>query len=511
MCRRSIRRSVVDPPRSGRSVGHAALLAVALIALGPALLGCSAELDSGVASAGGPADPADDKLGTVSDPLVVCAAGETVKGIDVSYYQGNVNWQKVKAAGRLFAFARVNHGDFIDPEFKDNWARMKANGIIRGAYQYFDPHMGALAQAQILIDRVGTLGPGDLPAVLDVEEAGGVSPSKMTDKISKWTNAVQAATGKKPIIYTAKYFWQAKVGSGKFDDHPLWTAHWDTKCPDLPNSWNDWVFWQHSDSGKVDGIGGRVDLNRFNGSRAELEAFAGKVYEAEALSLPSPIVMEAGQRLDVTIALHNAGTKSWNDSTALGTTQPRDRASVFADGSWLDEARVTRVDDKVAPGEDHSFVITLHAPTEPGVYVEHFNLVHDDRGWFSDEPQQGPPDDAIALTIEVQALADDGAVDPEPEPGEVDPVAPSTPPVAHADAEAGCSYSATSPATGSPFAALVVILVLGGALTRRRHSVVGALAGAPAAASDAPASPPAGSSAAPSAAVAEPSFLPRAQ
>ena len=85
---------------------------------------------------------------------------------------------------------------------------------------------------------------------------------------------MKAGTGKAPIIYTGKYFWQDNVKSTAFGTSPLWIAAYGPTCPNLPVPWSIWRFFQYSDKGHVAGISGNVDVDRFNGSLAELEAFA---------------------------------------------------------------------------------------------------------------------------------------------------------------------------------------------------------------------------------------------
>jgi GH25 family lysozyme M1 (1,4-beta-N-acetylmuramidase) len=211
-----------------------------------------------------------------SDVVRTCADGPTVKGIDVSYYQGVVDWNRVKAAGIDFAFIRVSDGEvFKDPKFTNNWSGARSAGVIRGAYQFFRPNQNIAAQARIMIDAIGEHQPGDLPPVLDVEATGGVSAKNLATKIGQWVDQVEAEVGVKPIIYTGKYFWRDQVGgSTAFEDHPLWIAHFTALCPSIPAPWSRWTFHQHSEKGKVAGITGNVDLDNFNGTLAELQAFA---------------------------------------------------------------------------------------------------------------------------------------------------------------------------------------------------------------------------------------------
>src|SRR5205807_1649707 len=97
------------------------------------------------------------------DALTVCAAGLTVKGIDVSDWQGTINWDAATATGIGYAIARINDGNHTDSQFTRNWAQIKSHGLVRGAYQFFEPSMDAASQADIVVNAVGLLGPGDLP------------------------------------------------------------------------------------------------------------------------------------------------------------------------------------------------------------------------------------------------------------------------------------------------------------------------------------------------------------
>jgi GH25 family lysozyme M1 (1,4-beta-N-acetylmuramidase) len=206
----------------------------------------------------------------------VCASGATTLGIDVSYYQGAINWTAVKNAGVKFAFIRLSDGDvFQDPKFAANWNGAKQAGIVRGAYQFFRPNQSVTAQADKMIAAIGTYQPGDLPPVIDVEATGGLGPSAVASRVRTWVDRVKGALGVDPIVYTGKYFWRDQVGGPtSFATNPLWIAQYTSLCPDLPAPWQRWTFWQYTDSGSVSGISGNVDMNRFNGSVADLLAFA---------------------------------------------------------------------------------------------------------------------------------------------------------------------------------------------------------------------------------------------
>lgn len=200
-----------------------------------------------------------------------------VHGIDVSYYQEDIDWNKVAAEGHKFAFIRVSDGLYhIDSKFSQNWSGAKSAGIIRGAYQFFRPNLDAIEQAQLLLDKMGPLEKGDLPPVIDVETTEGLSPSKVAGKVAEWINHIESKLGVKPIIYTGYYFWKDNVKSTAFGDYLLWEAWYhdfqDTSfCPLTPDPWIKWTFWQWTSSGTVSGIRIHVDRDIFDGTLDDLK------------------------------------------------------------------------------------------------------------------------------------------------------------------------------------------------------------------------------------------------
>ena len=334
--------------------------------------------------------------------MTVCAEGETLEGIDVSYYQGSIDWDAVAADGIQFAITRVNHGSFMDPEFAPNWQGIRDVGLIRGAYQYFDPGGDPVEQANTFIDQVGQLGPGDLPGVIDVESTDGLSPSAIAANVATWIELVAEGTGREPIIYTGSYFWNDNVQTDAFNDHPLWIAHYTTGCPNVPDVWSDWAVWQYTSSGSVAGIGGNVDRNEFNGTFEQLNDFAGNGLVADIVSVDYPSQLAAGERGTATVVLDNIGARTWTANTKLATSMPRDRSSVFVSSEWDGSDRVMGMPVDVPPGDTVTLTFEVEAPVDEGEYIEHFNLVEEGLGWFSDTPPGGgPADDAIALTITV--------------------------------------------------------------------------------------------------------------
>jgi GH25 family lysozyme M1 (1,4-beta-N-acetylmuramidase) len=214
-------------------------------------------------------------MGEQHRALTVCADGETVDGIDVSKFQGDIDWQQVKASGIEYAFIRVSDGlNFPDNKFQQNWDGSKQAGVLRGAYQFFRPTQDPIAQADMFLAAMGELEPGDLPPVIDVEDDDGASPATIATNVGLWLDRVESATGRQPIIYTGKFFWNDFVQTNEFAEYPLWIAQYGPVCPDLPTAWTDWLFFQTSASGSIPGIVGDVDTDLFNGSLADLLAYA---------------------------------------------------------------------------------------------------------------------------------------------------------------------------------------------------------------------------------------------
>ncbi len=162
--------------------------------------------------------------------VVACASGSTLEGIDVSSWQGTIDWSRVAGAGIQFAFIRVSDGAYQDPKFDQNWSGARANGVIRGVYQFFRAHEDPVAQADLLISRMGPLQPDDLAPVLDAEVTDGQSTSTIATKIGQWVDRIETRTGRTPIIYTGRYFWNDSVGRD-MSDLPLWIANLERVLP----------------------------------------------------------------------------------------------------------------------------------------------------------------------------------------------------------------------------------------------------------------------------------------
>jgi len=197
----------------------------------------------------------------------------SIRGIDVSDYQPNVNWQAVARGGILFGFVKSTEGaTLVSKTFARNWAGMKAAGIQRGAYHFFRPASSVQGQIDLFLKTV-KLEAGDLPAVLDLETTGGLSAAQLCDRAAIWLEAVEKATLMRPIIYTYPGFWD-NLGTERFADYPLWIAHYTSADePWVPGGWKSWTFWQYSDTGSVSGVSGNVDTNIFESVREGAQSY----------------------------------------------------------------------------------------------------------------------------------------------------------------------------------------------------------------------------------------------
>ncbi|WP_426489892.1 glycoside hydrolase family 25 protein [Hymenobacter sp. 102] len=196
-------------------------------------------------------------------------AGYSVHGIDVSAYQGKIDWPQVAGHRVRFAFIKATEGVTLrDNRFQRNWRGARAAGIYRGAYHYFQPNYDATKQAN-LFTRTVPLAPGDLPPVLDVEHAEFHDVARMRRGVATWLRLVERHYGVRPILYSNYSFYKRHL-AGHFDKYPLWLAHYEVAQPSLPRE--KWIIWQHSDEGYIPGIRGTVDFNVFQGNFQRLLA-----------------------------------------------------------------------------------------------------------------------------------------------------------------------------------------------------------------------------------------------
>ena len=239
-----------------------------------------------------------------------------VPGIDVSHWQGLVNWEQAKRNGAKFMFAKASQWR-IDPKFKENWKNAKLAGLPRGAYHYLDWGLSELTQAKIFCDAMNGDW-GELPPVLDYEMNPlpfGLSADVAQGKAWNFVTEVEKITKKIPMIYTGYYHWNDwgsnKIGWARF---PLWlpwyASEWYIRLRTLANTgtgapkpWKQWTFWQRTDRANGTAYGCQslqVDENLFDGDEIALAQFCGG-------SLPIPVPLPVGLKF---ILKNNANVRS---------------------------------------------------------------------------------------------------------------------------------------------------------------------------------------------------------
>ncbi|MCK4731814.1 MAG: PKD domain-containing protein, partial [Methanophagales archaeon] len=205
----------------------------------------------------------------------------SLEGIDVSHYQGDIDWSQVYNAGYRFAFAKATEGDhrppqIIDDHFETNMNEGHDAGMLMGAYHFAHPEVNdATDEAQFFVNVADDyLTEGYLRPVLDLESGASLGKTALSTWVHEWMNTVKSETGIEPIIYVNSNYANNYLDSS-VSSYELWIAHW-TYDPDAsPNTgiWNDWDFWQYSDAGSVPGVNGDVDMDLFNGDMSRLNTF----------------------------------------------------------------------------------------------------------------------------------------------------------------------------------------------------------------------------------------------
>jgi GH25 family lysozyme M1 (1,4-beta-N-acetylmuramidase) len=214
-------------------------------------------------------------------------AGTKATGIDVSRFQGTIDWSLVAGSGVRFAFVQASRGSGfdctvkpdqcgVDPYFPSNRVNAVAAGLQIGPYHRAFATGGtlaaaradAVAEADVFLAQVGTLQSGNLVPVLDVETPfTGLDANRLRTWVRVWVKRVAKRLGRKPMIYTNASSWAATGNTMEFAraKYPLWVAEWGVTKPTVPaNFWagRGWSVWQYTSSGSVSGISGRVDMNR---------------------------------------------------------------------------------------------------------------------------------------------------------------------------------------------------------------------------------------------------------
>lgn len=202
-----------------------------------------------------------------------------IHGVDVSHYQGEIDWNKLASQDVRFAYIKATEGSsHVDDKFAVNYKDAQEAGIRVGAYHFFSYDSAGATQAENFINTVDAC-EGMMPPVADVEFYGdkNSNPPKAEDvrrELGDFLDALEETYGMKPAIYTTEDLHERYI-KGYFDEYPLWIRSiWSTPDRDI-----NWTFWQYTDRGRLEGFSGDetfIDLNVFYGTADEWESWPVK-------------------------------------------------------------------------------------------------------------------------------------------------------------------------------------------------------------------------------------------
>lgn len=186
-----------------------------------------------------------------------------LQGIDLSWHNGSVQWDKIEQKHFKFVILKATEGlDLKDKTFDDHWPKLKELGIIRGAYHFYVTEDDPAKQAKFFIESA-RLEPGDLIPIVDIEVVGHDTQGRLYPKLKQFLDALEKHYKVKPIIYTSPRFWDEHFHKN-LSGYPLWIAEYGVDQPSLPEGWETWHIWQFTQKGEVAGVEKPVDLNKLN-------------------------------------------------------------------------------------------------------------------------------------------------------------------------------------------------------------------------------------------------------
>ncbi|HEY8030771.1 MAG TPA: GH25 family lysozyme [Gaiellaceae bacterium] len=313
----------------------------------------------------------------VASALAAPAGAVTyASGVDVSHYQGLINWTQVAAKSYRFTYQKATEGTtFVDATYPVNRAGAEGMGLRFGAYHFGRPTgtgpasivASAIAQADHFV-TVAQPQPGELPPVLDLEVTGGLGSNALAQWAQAWLDEVKARTGVSGFVYASPNFWKerlANTSSFALGGYKLWVAHWtQSGSPSVPaGNWGGlgWTFWQWTDCASVPGFLRCVDGDRYAGPDPGPIAIAPYPSGAPAASIPPTVVGTVKTGVILT-----AVPGTWSGGKPVGFTYQWQRCDA-AGANCTPIAGATA--DAYKPAADdlgHALIVTVTAQSTSG-------------------------------------------------------------------------------------------------------------------------------------------------
>ncbi|MFE6733852.1 GH25 family lysozyme [Microbacterium sp. NPDC057650] len=211
-------------------------------------------------------------------PSRMLAAGYSVRGIDISAYQGEVDWEVLGAQDIDFAYIKATEGSSaVDSRFEANWTGAMKTDLLVGAYHFVSFESSGEAQAAHIIETVP--GGATLPIALDLEYYGDFfahppTRAEVDAILGPLLERLEEHYGSPPVIYATSQAYDRYL-SGAYPDNPIWSR--SLAIPPRLNDGRDWTIWQYSDHDRLDGYVGEeqyIDMNVFNGTREQMAELA---------------------------------------------------------------------------------------------------------------------------------------------------------------------------------------------------------------------------------------------
>lgn len=187
------------------------------------------------------------------------------RGIDVSIWQGQINYERVKEDGIEVVYIRSSEGSsYVDPYYLRNYNNAKANGLKIGFYHYLTATTTdeAIEQADFFVSLVGGLEP-DCRLAMDFEQFNGLSIEEINTVSLAFLERVEEKSSKEVVIYSDAYNARVTFGEELASRYPIWIAEYGVEEPESNGKWDTWIGFQYSNMGDISGISSRVDLDYY--------------------------------------------------------------------------------------------------------------------------------------------------------------------------------------------------------------------------------------------------------